>query len=217
MEACQREEWEDAKIMIAKDPRLCTIGDYYICTPAFWTAHHGNIEILHHMADAIFLLFLNRQRTTETTTTSQEESDKEDRRRQMLWDAFERANTAGVTPAHLAAHQGYVDCLAFLVEHAPSGAAILTSPGVYTRTPASHAAIMGKVDALNFIVRNVSGVMERVLETMDDIRNTFLEQALRRESNSRVTEYLVNIKNKMPPLLSSSSKSQKCSDVQNHP
>lgn len=63
------------------------------------------------------------------------------------------------TAAHAAAAGGYVDMLAFLIRHSPSGAAILEREDLFHQTPAMLAAMQGHVTVLEFLVAHApSGV-----------------------------------------------------------
>lgn len=149
--ACWNQKWDQARKMIAKNSQLVwTARGLHGATPAYPSAVYGNVEMLQHMLAVILQHPLFQE-------------DAEEKRRQMLQGAFERGADDGYTPAHTAAHYGHVNCLAFLVEHAPSGAAVLEAKSSAGRTPAHCAAVNGQVDALEFIVRNAPsgiGVLE---------------------------------------------------------
>jgi hypothetical protein len=151
--ACRDRNWEDARAMIAKNPQLlCTARNKHGYSPAYWAVCHGNVVLLQYMADAIILRL-------------QKENQEQQFQLQQVWrDAFERGTADRWTPAHVAAaYSGSVQCLAFLVEHAPSGAAVLEVKDKYGSTPAHCATWNENVDALDFIVRNAPtgpGVLE---------------------------------------------------------
>lgn len=134
--------------MIAKNFLDLCADDWKPFTPAFWAAHHGNLEMLRYMADAILLFFSGFNNSKET-------SGNRDcwTRERVLRDTFERGSERGWNSAHSAAYKNHIDCLAFLVEHAPSGTAILekmSSDGL----PVHCAAYFGSTDVLDFAVRN---------------------------------------------------------------
>lgn len=159
--ACLNQEWNDAKDMITKKPQLVwTARDEYGCTPAFLAAASSNVEMLQHMLTVIL----------------RQPFHGDEERRRILRDAFERGAITGVTPAHNAARWGHVQCLAFLVEHAPSGGAVLEVKNKDGDTPAYFAAYWGHVNVLEFIVKNApSGV--GVLQVKDNFGKTPLDLA----------------------------------------
>jgi hypothetical protein len=160
VEACEEEKWEEAKAIIAKNPRLvCTARNANGFTPVYYAVLFNNVEILDHMLAAI-LLSLHYLRQQKRPLVEEEEKRQQ---QQMLRDAFERGNNYGWTPAHAAITRDHVECLAFLVEHAPSGFAAMEEKGKDGWTPACWAAYFGRVEALDLLVRNVP----RVLETKD--------------------------------------------------
>ena len=167
--ACREQRWEEVREMITENPQLVwTARGSYGCTPAYWAAHYGDVEMLQHMLAVILRQSLQ--------ATSQGDEEEHQQRRQMLRDAFERGGDNGDTPTHEAAFYGHGQCLAFLVEHAPSGAAVLEVKNKEGWIPAHYAAFNGVVDALDFIVRNApSGVA--VLDVKDNKGKTPLDRA----------------------------------------
>jgi hypothetical protein len=236
VDACRAGRWEDAKTMISMNPSLvCTASDEFGDIPAYWVAWHDDVDLLQHMLDAILLLSLRQRRQQQL---SQEEEGQ--RRQQMLRDAFERGNNHGYTPVLVAAEWGHVQCLAFLVEHTPCGAAVLEVKSRNGDTAAHCAAHFGHVDALDFIVRNAPGRSSSgfpipgrsssgftipgrsssgavgVLEVKNNRRKTPLDNATD-EAEQQVVEYIDNIKNRLLPSLSSSNFQRYVGDLQNYP
>lgn len=179
--ACREQRWEEAREMITENPQLVwTARGSYGCTPAYWAAHYGNVKMLQHMLAVIL-----RQ---SPQAISQGDEEEHQQRRQMLRDTFERGGYNGDTPAHEAAFYGHGQCLAFLVEHAPSGAAVLEVKNKEGWIPAHYAAFNGVVDALDFIVRNApSGVA--VLDVKDNKGKTPLDR-----TSKNVKEYFTHQK-----------------------
>jgi ankyrin repeat protein len=148
VDACYYERWEEAEVMITKNPLLaCTGRDEYGYTPAIWAVRCANVDFLQHMLDAILFLSLQQHHQHQPQVQKEEEQ-------RMLRDAFERGTDNGWTPAHGAAAGGSVECLAFLVEHTPSGEAVLEVKDKHGETPAHCATSNENVDALDFIARN---------------------------------------------------------------
>lgn len=193
--ACWIGKWEDARAMIAKNPRLAwTANDLNGRTPAYVASFYNRLDFLQFMLDAILLQPL------QTAATSQ--GVEKEQRRQMLQDAFEREDVSGWTPAHAAAQQDRVQCLAFLMDHAPSGAAVLERKADSGRTPAIISTCHGYVGVLDFIVRNApSGV--GVLEVKDIYTRTPLAMA-NYVCMQRMVEYINRITNATLPTLSGS-------------
>lgn len=169
--ACREQRWEEAREMITENPQsMWTARGSYGCTAAYYAAGHGNVEMLQHMLAVIL-------RQSLQATSQGDEEEEEEQRRQMLRGAFERGDNNGDTPAHEAAFYGHGKCLAFLVEHAPSGAAVLEAQDMHGWTPAHVAALNGKVMTLDFIVRNAPSGMRGVLDVKDNKGKTPLDRA----------------------------------------
>lgn len=139
LEACRTQKWEMAREIIAENPRLIwTAKDPWEHSPITWVVNYGNLEMLQLIFDTIVS---SRRSSTRTKT---------------LKDVFEKPTSSGEkeTPAHIAACNGSVECLDFLVKNCPSGAAILEARAWNGRTPADSAAFFGNIGALVFILKN---------------------------------------------------------------
>jgi hypothetical protein len=189
---CRDKKWEEAKAMISKN--------------AIWAANNDNVDFLQYMMDAILLHSLRQHH--------HQQPRKETQRRQqhMLRDAFEKGHACGWTPVHAAAAWGRVQCLAFLVEHAPCGEAVLEVKTMDGKTPAHIAAGNGEVDVLDFIVRNASNGVG-VLEVKANSGKTPLDRAAdtRRQL---VKNYIVKIN---VIMISSSEIRGYVGDLQSYP
>lgn len=145
--SCRMQEWDKARVVIAKDPlSICTSRDDDGYSPVYWAAWYGDLKMLQHMLDAVLSFWPPGHL-----------------RQWMLRIAFERGNGKGETPAYVAAQRCHLQCLMFLVEHSPSGASVLEAKEGSWWTPAHWACFYDSINTLNFIVRNApSGA--RVLE-----------------------------------------------------
>lgn len=199
--ACWLGKWEVAKALITKNPfLLCTTREnVFGYTPAYRAVCNCDIEMLLYMADAILLCFLHQQQEPR------EEEKIQRKLSQMLRDVFEKGDFNGYTPAHQAAWCGRVQCFAFLMEHAPSGEAVLEVKNPDGRTPVHIAAgCSGVVDTLDFIVRHAPNGMG-MLEAKTNSGRTPLDWAF---DKPWVVDYCTAVQNRMLPTLSSSSDSQ---------
>jgi ankyrin repeat protein len=193
LDACYWGNWEEAKSIIATNPQLvCTSSSDEGTAPTYWAAYHGQLDFLRHVLDVILFLW---------SSLHHESREKEEKEKQnMLRDAFERADIDEWAPVHGAACNGHVNCLAFLVEHVPSGEAVLEMKNYYGNTPA-HFAADGQVDALDFIVRNaLAGV--GVLEVRNIKGETPVDYTRLRKRQA--VQYIHKTKNNILPRLSNS-------------
>jgi hypothetical protein len=162
---CRYGIWEDAKTMVVKNPQLmCKATDENGYTPATWAAYDDNVEFLQCTADAICFYCLQRQ------------TEKKEQRRKMLRAVFEEDND-GWTPAHSAAYRGHTNAFVFLVEHSPSGAAILEVKDMHGSTPVCEAALNGHADVLGISLRNGAGGFLNALLASDGHSNLVLLSA----------------------------------------
>jgi hypothetical protein len=196
--ACCVEEWDVAKAMITKNPLLVYKDTPHCLIPAIGVSLHDKVEMLQYIEDAIFAFSLQHPHPQQQQL-----------QRQMMRDAFEGTPPHRDTPAHTAARHGSVLCLAFLAEHAPSGAAILEVKYSRGITPVYDAASEGQMEALGFIARNAPTGLE-VLEVKTNWGRTPLDEAIGRKKQ-RVVEYIEKRKALHVPLSSSSSFSSSCS------
>jgi hypothetical protein len=145
MNACFYGDDERTREIIAEDPYLvCTAKDDFGHSPAFWAVFDGNMNLLQYMTDAVFRLSFRQQ----------------PREQAMLWrDVFERGTASGYTPVHASVAKGYVECLAFLVEHCSVGASSLEARDDTGTTPTFVAISREHVEAAGFIIRHApSGI-----------------------------------------------------------
>ena len=158
VEACQLADWELARELIVKNPRwLWYAEDRDGCSAAYRAASRGSIRMLEFMLSCI-----NRECAAD-----------EEFREQTLIDTFERSNNCYRTPAHAAARSGNVECLKFLVEVCPSGAAILEEVDISNGHTTAHSA-MRNPEMLQFIVQHApSG--KAILDVKDHRGKTPLE------------------------------------------
>jgi ankyrin repeat protein len=199
VDACYEENWEKAKAMIAKNPWLvCTAKNKYGDTPKYFAFLRNNVDFLQYMADAILLLSLD-----------QPPQEQQQQRRQMLRNTFETGSAHGFLVNLASSH---VRC--FLLEHAPSGVAILQVKGLSGWTSAHHAAAAGRVSALDFIVRNAPSGAE-VLKVKNNFKMTPFEMAMQ-NGKVRALEYINRTQNRILPA-SSTSKIQEHTGLCGYP
>jgi hypothetical protein len=221
VKACQDKRWEDARAIIAGNPLLvCTARNEIGWTLAWRACAFDKVDFLQYIFDTI--LSLER---------------RQEKQQQMLKDAFEIGTSWGSTPAHISAERGYVNCLVFLMDHSPNGAAVLQGKDMYGYTPFWEAAYDGCVDALDFIVRNApsrnepqsflsssglqipgcssSGVEVEMLKTKDN-RGVGLFDRIVEWGDEQTVQYITNLELQTLPR-KATFKSFGCTNVQNHP
>lgn len=156
MNACRKGNWRKVRRLIADDPSLLfTAEDEAGFTPAYWAARNGSIKTLKFMRTTILPLVGSRD--------------------QMFRNVFERRGATAWSPVCGAALGNELECLKFLVEHAPTGPAILEDVDYGGWSSAHYAASNDCIDALEFIVENApSGI--GVLMTKNDKGETPLNK-----------------------------------------
>jgi ankyrin repeat protein len=166
VDMCWWQKWKNARALITENPLLLcnSAPTFHLSIPAYWITSHGKLELLQHAVEALLLLHQRRYQNLHHQQMNREEEkrllDK------MLHDALERGDDDRWTPAHVAAERGRLDCMVFLVEHAPSGTVFLQVRDDAGRTPVYHAVACGHVDVLDFIVRHAPDGLG-VLDTKD--------------------------------------------------
>lgn len=133
---------EEARHIIALNLRPLCAENSSSYTPGYWAACHGKVEILQLIHDVILSF-----------------SQPPEKEQQLLRYVFEERKNNIQTPAHVAAWEGHITCLEFLITHCPSGPVILEAKDNEGSTPAHQAAIRNRVSTLEFILRNApSGI-----------------------------------------------------------
>jgi hypothetical protein len=142
---CSCSCWED---VIAKHPLFLECGacSAFKTSVAFYAPYRAKLETLHFLLDTIESIH-DHVSTNENYTDSIPLL-----RKQMLQNVFERTDLDGWTPAHTAARGGYIDRLVFLVEHSPSGVAVLKTKDCLGNTPLYYASHQ---DTVEYILQNV--------------------------------------------------------------
>lgn len=185
---CLYRRWDKVREMISDNAALIwTAKGGKDISPVYCTAFYGNLEILQAMYDAILSAFSRLSLTRS-------------REKQILRDAFERGRDDKITPAHVAASQGHVNCLEFLVTHCPSGNAILEKKDDRGNTAAHQAASGASIEALEFVLRNspngvgvlkVKNVANQTpLDMLQKIRDHFTPQKIRKIGFERDSELI---------------------------
>lgn len=189
LNACSEREWEKAKAMIAKKPELvCTAGDWLGRTPVFWAVYWDESKMLQYIADAVLSLKVRKQSLEE--------------HQQVLRDAFKEEELL----ASEASCFDNIDSLVFLMDHVPSGTAVLEKKFYrrYGRTCAHEAARYNCVDLLEFIVRNAPSGGVAILAIKNCAGETPSDAANARDEQ-QVVKCITNLYNRMLPSVSSGS------------
>ena len=133
--SCEKQKWDEVQHMIRARPNL------------LWTARDG----LLHTAAHIFVLHDNVEMLQFMFSTISSMDVSPEYRKRLLSNSYEKGNLFRVTAYHMAAAKGHVSCLAFLVQHCPSGINILTREDHYGQTVVHRAINADQMEILEFI------------------------------------------------------------------
>lgn len=165
--SCRMHRWSKAIAAIRAQVSQAYLPIEDGSTPAYWAARHGNLPMLE------FLLQI---------------ADSHPEFREAIFET--RRHMA--LPFHAAAVNDHIDCMEFLMRHAPLGISALEKPtedgGAFQ--PVHHAAIRGCIPSLEFLVKHApSG--NAILEAKDSQGRPVIFFAIHRGS-VKVIQYLLD-------------------------
>lgn len=153
VEACRLDDTRGAKAIVADDPLLICIGtDPCGNSPVHMAASNGNLDLLVLFADSVLSMCCSTSFAMD---------------RYLRHCTFEKENRFGTRPSSYAAgeYSRTVDtygtyCLAFLLDHSPSGSSILAARNLHGNTCVHIALALNAIKMAEFMDRHSENGIE---------------------------------------------------------